>query len=229
MGRGTLSKLPTLLAGPILRRVEPTQVCIWIACSKAVSIRAEIFRVQSDFSEKRKTENTENDINKQTKNTSAIGLGSTKSIRLGENLYIGLVIARPIQPCIETNNYSSNDEKMGKFPTDELLAYDVEITYSIDSSPNHYQKKTERLNNFGLLSGKNSIVFNNAYVSNTNENKEKTIDIQLPTFFIRGKNSSIPLNLLYGSCRKLHGKGEDCIVIADEILSNSVGRPRQKT
>jgi hypothetical protein len=27
---------------------------------------------------------------------------------------------------------------------------------------------------------------------------------------------------LYGSCRKLHGKGEDCLVIADEIISNSV-------
>ena len=47
MKRGTSSKLPTLLAGPILRRVEPSQVCIWIACSKDVSIRAEIFRVEA--------------------------------------------------------------------------------------------------------------------------------------------------------------------------------------
>jgi hypothetical protein len=36
---------PTLLAGPILRRAEPERVCIWIASSKPVSMRAEIFRV----------------------------------------------------------------------------------------------------------------------------------------------------------------------------------------
>jgi hypothetical protein len=34
----------TLLAGPILRRAEPKQVSIWIACSIPVIIRAEIFR-----------------------------------------------------------------------------------------------------------------------------------------------------------------------------------------
>ena len=32
------SQLPTLLAGPILRRVDPNQVCIWIACSRVVDI-----------------------------------------------------------------------------------------------------------------------------------------------------------------------------------------------
>jgi hypothetical protein len=42
----------------------------------------------------------------------------------------------------------------------------------------------------------------------------------LPTFFLRGQNT--PLNILYGSCRKLHGKGEDCLVIADELVATSV-------
>ena len=37
--------LHTLLAGPILRRAEPKQVSIWIACSIPLIIRAEIFRV----------------------------------------------------------------------------------------------------------------------------------------------------------------------------------------
>ena len=37
--------LPILLAGPILRRAEPAEICIWIACSKPVSIKAEIFRL----------------------------------------------------------------------------------------------------------------------------------------------------------------------------------------
>jgi hypothetical protein len=208
MERGTSSKLPTLLAGPILRRVEPSQVCIWIACSKDVSIRAEIFRVETGSVEKQRIKDT------------PIGIGITKSIRLGENLYIGLAVARPFQSNIENNKYSSNDEKIGGFPTDELLAYDVEITYNTYSDPNHFQKKIERLKDLGLLSGKNSIVYNNNYVNSTTNKRDH--GIQLPTFFIRGRKTRIPLNLLHGSCRKLHGKGEDCLVIADELISNSV-------
>ena len=48
----------------------------------------------------------------------------------------------------------------------------------------------------------------------------KTRFCSLPTFFLQGKRS--PLNLLYGSCRKLHGKGEDCLALADEIIASSV-------
>jgi hypothetical protein len=184
----TVSKLPLLLAGPILRRAEPSQVCIWIACSKAVSIQAEIFRVKADSLEKRKIKNYYNNNDNQPNNTSPIGFGSTKSIRLGENLYIGLVVARPLQP-------TSSDKITSNFPTDELLAYDIEITYHIDSDPNHCQKKGERLKDLGLLSGKNSIVYSNDYVNSTNNNK-KDNGIQLPTFFIRGRKTDIPLNLL---------------------------------
>ena len=43
----------------------------------------------------------------------------------------------------------------------------------------------------------------------------------MPNFFIRGDRKS-PLNLLHGSCRKLHGKGEDCLIIADEMVRKSV-------
>jgi hypothetical protein len=212
----TLTKLPLLLAGPILRRVEPSQVCIWIASSKAVSIQVEIFRTDPD-SLKRKIKNSNNNKHNQSKNKNSIGLGSTKSIRLGENLYIGLVVARPLQ--------STGDTKTSSFPTDELLAYDIEITYYIDSHPNHYQKKSERLKDFGLLSGENSIVYNIDYV-NSNNNKRDN-GIRLPTFFIRGKTGN-PLNFLHGSCRKLHGKGEDCLVTADELISNSVNDLRKR-
>jgi hypothetical protein len=38
-----LHPLPLVLLGPILRRAEEKQVCIWLACSKPVTIKAEIF------------------------------------------------------------------------------------------------------------------------------------------------------------------------------------------
>jgi hypothetical protein len=140
-------------------------------------------------------------------------LGSAQSIRLREELYIGLVIVRPIQPDKESNR-SSNDIKI-RFPTAELLAYDIEVTYCINSSQ---QKKKEQLKDFGLLSGKNRIV----YKSSLENHNNKEEDIRLPTFFIPRQENTLQLNLLYGSCRKLHGKGEDCLAIADEIISNSV-------
>lgn len=211
-------ELPTLLAGPMLRRVEQNQVCIWIACSKAVDIRAEVFLL-SDL-EKKNTNGSSSYIegrnDDQTKGIKPIGLGTAQSIRLGEQLHIGLVIVRPIQLDIEGNRSSSSIENNVKasFPTDDLLAYDIEVTYYIDSSQ---QKKRERLKDFGLLSGKNTIVYKSSLEGNNKEN-----GIRLPTFFIRGQENTLPLNLLYGSCRKLHGKGEDCLVIADEIISNSV-------
>ena len=65
-----------------------------------------------------------------------------------------------------------------------------------------------RLKDLGLLSGKNTIVYANQNV------------VSLPTFFLRGKNA--PVNFLHGSCRKLHGKGEDCLVAADEVISSSL-------
>ena len=58
----TLSTLPLLLTGPVLHRIEPKQVCIWVAHSKAVSIQAEIFKLEADSLDKRKTEGSYNEM-----------------------------------------------------------------------------------------------------------------------------------------------------------------------
>jgi hypothetical protein len=205
---------PTLLAGPILRRAEPERVCIWIASSKPVSMRAEIFRVD-DL--KKATDAYESKINAK-----AIGLGSAESLRLGERLYIGLVTACPIQEEEDVDddddddddvvNNDSHTSKVG-FPTDDLLAYDLEI-----SCKDGYVKKSETLKDLGLLSGNNAIIYGDQFGAGDDDNN-KNNDILLPTFFLRGPNT--PLNVLHGSCRKLHGKGEDCLAIADKLIKDS--------
>jgi hypothetical protein len=173
-----LRSLPLILLGPILRRAEEKQVCIWLACSKPLTIKAQIFL----FDDLKAVDLGEN----QAK---PVGSGITKSLRLGQHLYVALVIARPI---------GSASEK--RFPTDELLAYDIEV---VDDDSG----KIMTLKDLGLLSGKNSIAYANGSV------------VSLPTFFLRGKNT--PLNFLHGSCRKLHGKGEDCLVAVNEAISSS--------
>lgn len=169
--------LPLILLGPILRRAEENQVCIWLACIKPVTIKADIFRFE-DLKSKNQAE--------------PIGSGIAKSLRLGQHLHVGLVVARP-------------NDASDSFPTDELLAYDIKVA---DDSG-----KAMTLNDLGLISGKNSIVYANK-------------DISLPTFFLRRDDE--PLNLIHGSCRKLHGKGEDCLAAADEAISTSFADLRKR-
>jgi hypothetical protein len=173
--------VPIILSGPILRRAEPDRVCIWLATSKPATIKAHIYLLR--------------DLKNNTKDL-AIGIGTTKTLRLGQMLHVALVIASPIIK-------SDGIQNINRFPTDEMLAYDIEIFVDDDS-------RGMRLNDLGLLSGESSIAYNNNQTS-----------IPLPTFILSG-NDHTPSTILHGSCRKLHADGEDCLAAADEIIGASV-------
>lgn len=85
----------------------------------------------------------------------------------------------------------------GRFPVDEVLGYDIEIA---GNGP------PRRLADLDLLSGRRSIAYRG---------------MPLPTFFLRGQ-STAALHLLHGSCRLLHGKGEDAFPAADDALARTV-------
>jgi hypothetical protein len=194
--------LPLLLAGPILRRTEPEQVCIWIATSKPVSVRTEIFCL-SDL----KPANTYDET--ITKQPMPIGLGLSNSIRLGEHLYVTLVVASPIQNSSNINH----GVKKNYFPTDVVLAYDIEFSDNTSK-----QQTRKRLKDLGLLNGRNTIAYNS---KDRDEHRKQSSIITLPTFFIQADKSSA-LNIIHASCRKLHGNGEDCLAAADKLLATSI-------
>ncbi|WP_148699867.1 hypothetical protein [Candidatus Nitrososphaera evergladensis] len=135
-------------------------------------------------------------MQQDAKKPSVIGSGVTKSLRLGKRLHAALAIARP-QP-------EQHGSAASFFPTDTLLAYDLEIITEVEDG---IAAAGKRLADLGLASGENSISY---YLQ----------DSSLPTFFIKGDDKG-PLNLLHGSCRKLHGKGEDCFAAADKVISKS--------
>src|SRR5919106_5641175 len=73
--------LPMLLAGPILRRADPSQVCIWIACSMPFHMTAEIFQFRSllqkrAYHQEQKAEIRQADNNAKT-GALAIGCGTS--------------------------------------------------------------------------------------------------------------------------------------------------------
>ncbi|MDC3416937.1 hypothetical protein [Aquibacillus salsiterrae] len=89
-------KLPEILSGPLVRRVEPSQINLWLATSKTFKLEAEILIVEED-------EDTFQYTSFKTKT-------SVESVKLGANLYIHLLTIYPVDD---------------KFPVNQLLAYNI--------------------------------------------------------------------------------------------------------
>ena len=162
-------KIPTILCGPIIRRVEPSQVYIWIALSEPLNVGAKLYKT---------IHSSQNDSYRYELLTDK---SMTKTVQLGNRLYIHLIKIIPHKE---------------HFPTNTLLGYNLFFNTG-DNVLN--------LGDFQLLShdNPNSIVYGN---------------LDLPTFYI---SSGAKSNILYGSCRKLHGKGEDVLASADITLQES--------
>jgi hypothetical protein len=84
----------------------------------------------------------------------------------------------------------------GVFPTDQLLAYDIHVHGGRDRA------EPQSLASLGLLRGDRSLSYDG---------------FPLPTVCIR--EATPALTLMHGSCRLLHGAGEDALVAADEAIA----------
>ena len=164
--------LPTILSGPILRRVEPTQIYIWIALSKRYKVSAELFSIEVDH---------KSDSHKYHQVSSH---SETQTIKLGKQLYINLIKITPSTDLL---------------PTQTLLGYNL-----------LFRRGSELLDldDFQLLSPDNphSIVYGK---------------LKYPTFFNNSQNNGQKTNIIYGSCRKLHGKGKDALASGDLQLQKT--------
>ncbi|MBO0961092.1 hypothetical protein J1P26_15430 [Neobacillus sp. MM2021_6] len=163
-----LIEFPFILSGPIVRRVEPGRVFIWIATSGICAIEAAFYQVTKTSSNQK--------FDYQLLSTSS----EPQTVRVGKQLFIHLIKVVPLN---------------GDFPTDTLIGYNLQFTTS--SVQHDFQS-------LHLLSPdhRQSIVYGK---------------LKYPTFQIKSGNS--PSNILYGSCRKLHGEGEDTLSRADAILA----------
>ncbi|HEX6674732.1 MAG TPA: hypothetical protein VF486_06880 [Actinomycetes bacterium] len=90
------------------------------------------------------------------------------------------------------------DPAVGAFPGNHLLGYDLVVGDDAGRQP------PRRLGDLGLLAGPRTVTLG---------------DLPLPSFFLPA--GSPALNLLHGSCRLLHGHGEDALLAADELLAES--------
>ncbi len=97
-----MADLPLILAGPILRRVEPTLVCVWVALSEPKAIRLQVFqgREQAGLEAGVYTGGAQRERMRAGANT----------VRVGANLHVGIVYTEflPEQPLLPGLNYSYN-------------------------------------------------------------------------------------------------------------------------
>lgn len=165
-GRMNSIKFPALLAGPMLRRVEPSQITLWVATSKNFTITVELFAL---------TSNPDSSTKFPTKT-------STETIHFGKQLFIHLIKINP-----ESNS----------LPTNQFIGYNL-----------HFQNEEESfdLGDLDLLNPSNpeNIVYSS---------------FNYPSLFIAQPNSKQPQKFLYGSCRKVHGEGEDVLIEVDTMLN----------
>ena len=121
-----------------------------------------------------------------------VGIGNSESIALGKHLHITLVSALPVKKT----------SKAKYFPSNVLLSYDLELI----------QK------DLGVKLADVIDIKSITYEYKLKDDQRRSLP--RPTFFLPEKNKHS--NILHGSCRKLHGKGNDCLVVADRLIENSL-------
>jgi hypothetical protein len=94
---GTAIRLPEVLAGPILRRVDRRQVTVWMATSVERRLQVEVFRIAGSGLDR----------------LEPLGAGAARRVRMGERLWVHLAAVAP--------------SIAGGFPVGELLAFDVVV------------------------------------------------------------------------------------------------------
>ncbi|MGK0363088.1 MAG: hypothetical protein ACI85O_000129 [Saprospiraceae bacterium] len=173
---------PTILAGPILRRVDKNKVSVWLAFSKPQSVTLNIYeldRVEDKSS-------LGDDLTIAVTNTPVFATTTTTTIQIGKNLFVALVTA----------------EKA-------VLGFDVSKVYSYDvvfvGDDKQNLKSSNLLKDKGPRKGKALGYANNI----------------LPTFVLPADEYD-KLYIAQGSCRKMHGYGEDALSYLDGILEKNV-------
>jgi hypothetical protein len=87
--QGRLNSLPLILAGPLVRRVEPGSVTIWVALRRKRRIRLEIYDADPPSGQ-------------------IVATGQRDTIAIGTNLHIACVTAKPVTPFAAGTTFQYN-------------------------------------------------------------------------------------------------------------------------
>jgi hypothetical protein len=181
--------LPLLLAGPILRRVEPGLVSVWIALSEAASVRLLIWEGRVAAGRDDPFVTSDESLIPDSPTAAVDDPKRTTTVRVGDKLHLAQVTARAPEASAKS------------FLPDQLYCYDLDIKAG---------GRTETLSSLGLLSSADD-ADGTAHVPLGYEDK------MLPTF-APPPSELDNLRLLYGSCRRPGHANPDAMVWIDDFI-----------
>lgn len=184
--------LPLLLSGPVLRRVEPRSVWVWVALSSPATVRVDVF-----------TDIVDVGVGPQpaTPPRDPLAKGAVHTLRIGAHLHLALVAV-------------TFDHAAGVMPLlpGTLYAYNVIITEDDGT--------THDLRSLGLLQDKsitNGGSDGKAPIADEPLGYENG---RLPGFATPPLKLE-DLNIAHASCSKLHGLGDALLAQVDDLVKDN--------
>lgn len=172
-GGDRLEHLPLILAGPILRRTEPTAITVWVALKAPRQVTLKVYATEANGSTI----------------TTLLLTGTRATTPLGQHLHLVAVTATPITSA--------------QLEPGQLYAYDLSFG---ELEPT-------------LAPALTATRFPQVTVS--------YFEHELPTFAMPPEDLN-QLRLAHGSCRKLHGGGQDTLPILDDLIGYSAQDPNSR-
>jgi hypothetical protein len=170
-----------IYAGPIVRKVTPKQVIIWVASLTSDELEVSIYL-----------------------NDTVIGKAGSRSINLADKVFVHLAEVRA---------------DTGIFPVNQLLHYSIGVRNGTRYDYTAFEKIVVQDK---LAYGNDALYdFEGAGAAIL-----KGIRPQLPSFFIQGAGTK--LNVLFGSCRKIHDKGVDAFGGMDPLIKSTYQNVTQR-
>jgi hypothetical protein len=177
------SSPPEIVCGPIVRRCSADMITVWIATSIDVGAGGALAIY---------------DVGKAGTEVLLGSVTEHRSVRVGVNLFINLLIARPA---------AAGDDHVRdpKFPTGRMLAY--ELSFELQRLPG---RDPEMVTLDAMIPGVTL-----AYPP-----------YRLPTLFIQADKT--PLKIIQGSCRRPYADGADAMAAFDTLLGAAATDPADR-
>lgn len=201
---GRFETLPLVLAGPIVRRVEPRSVSVWVALKQSCLVTLRIYT--RDAAGER---------------LAVVLSGTRRTVRVGDHLHIAVVTA-------------SLPSEAASLSLEHLYYYDLFFAPRQDTSntiptpvPQAYLDEAEvaerapHLHSPGVLSSSSSRA--------TADDLQRLVypGHPLPGFVLPPDDIG-SLRIFHGSCRKAHGDGHDALSALDLALATSADDARER-
>ncbi len=199
-----MAEMPVLLAGPIVRRVEPRSVVVWVAFREPGEVSISVWegRLKSGGPGSVAT------------GESPIGTGTVNTRRFGKALHIALVRtgARP-QHTIPT------------FRPGAIYSYDIVFKPDAGGDP-------VGLLGMGLLSDDPQGAGNQRSIGGVSPDAPRHLALgyggaQLPSF-VTPAGILKDIRIAHTSCRKIHGPGTDALSWLDDEIKDKVDKPDER-